>query len=779
MPNLYIPVCAFFISMLLLIIFFSKKRIKNEDTKLFTWLVISSFIDSIMMVSIIGIAYIDDTHYVLYLLNKIDFIQYLTWSWLFFMYIYYISITSENVWFKKYTNLFHFTGIVNILLLIVVLILPLYLYSKNGVMYSYGPSINLLYVTCGTYILGAFLITLFNIRNIRSKKYLPVIALLLLGGIALIIRYFNPGLLVIPFLMTYINLIMYFTIENPDIKMIEQLNIAKDQAEKANHAKTDFLSSMSHEIRTPLNAINGFSQCIETAETLEEAKENAKDIISASETLLEIVNGILDISKIEAGKLEITNSNYNAKELFETTAKLIMPRIQEKGLDFRIHIASDLPETLYGDHTNLRKAVTNILTNASKYTEKGFVDYTVNCVKNGDICRLIISVEDSGRGIKKENIDKLFTKFQRLDEDKNTTIEGTGLGLAITKQILMLMGGNIVVQSVYGSGSKFTIVLDQKIKEIPVIVTNVYNSQASNTMIDLSDRTILIVDDNKLNLKVGTKIMQSIYTTNIETVESGFECLEKIKSKHYDLILMDDMMPKMSGVETLQELKKIQGFNTPVVALTANAIAGMREKYLQDGFQEYLPKPIEKEELKRVINVIFKDKKKETYLSQELPKKVEFEELPEEFYAIGNQKDMQEMITPKVEEKQQDPIAYLKQNNIDVEAGISLLGDIQIYEDTLQEFYHSLDSRIEKLNMFIQNGDMPNYAIEIHALKSDSKYLGFTELANISLQNELKSKENDIAFVKQNYLFFIHEISRLKSILKEYVERFIEDGEVI
>ena len=391
---------------------------------------------------------------------------------------------------------------------------------------------------------------------------------------------------------------MYFTIENPDVKMLQEVEFAREQAEKANHAKTDFLSSMSHEIRTPLNAIVGFSQALLEEEIPNSAKEEVEDIISASNTLLELVNSILDISKIEANKIEIIEKEYSFKEVYNELIALTKARLGEKNLEFSCSYDESIPPVLYGDHVRIKQIILNLLTNSVKYTKQGFIDFKVSSFKQNGICRLIISVEDSGIGIKQENIDKLFTKFERFDE-KNTTIEGTGLGLAITKKLIDLMSGKIIVQSLYKKGSKFTVILDQKIidKKSLEPVINKEEPKSAN----LTEKRILIVDDNSLNLKVAARLLAT-YKMQVDTCLSGEECISKIEAQEkYDLIFLDDMMPKLSGVETLKKLKERKDFCIPTIALTANAITGMREKYLSDGFDDYLSKPIEKEELNRII----------------------------------------------------------------------------------------------------------------------------------------------------------------------------------
>lgn len=605
MAGILLPICATFFSLLLTIIYFSKKRIDLVENKIYSLMILVVLIDSalVSLVQGIGLNGINSVSNIfISLINKIDFMLLVVYSNCLLFYIILITYPKMKSKFKFLLTTF---SVIDIIIFIVIALGQVIVISKGHNNSVEGSSLMTTLIVCGIYIFSSIVISIINIKKI-DKRHIPVFASI---GIALfLIPMFriNPYLIVVSITLTFINYIMFFTIENPDVKMVKELEIAKDAAVKANKAKSEFLSSMSHELRTPFNAIVCFSELLETKEGLDkESKDFAKDIVNASHNLLELVNGVLDISKIEAGKMEVINKEYNAKELFNSLSTMVIPRIGDKKIEFKTRLAEDLPCVLNGDTGKIKQIILNLLTNAVKYTDSGCIDYDIDCLNDfkNNRTKLIVSVRDTGRGIKEEDINRLFEKFERIDEDRNTTIEGTGLGLAITQSLADLMGGKIKVTSRYGYGSTFTFVFEQDVVSFNEVEEK-KEEEIIDEKVDFSNKSILVVDDSKLNLKVAENVLKE-YNVNIFTCISAKECLDYLSIGKYDIILMDIMMPVMNGVEALKEIKKL-GVETPVIALTADAIDGQEDKYLKEGFDGYLSKPIDKNELKKILNKYLK-----------------------------------------------------------------------------------------------------------------------------------------------------------------------------
>lgn len=599
-------ICSFIFVLMFIIFYFSKERLNTLDTKMYSCILLTNIIG--IMIDVFGyfiFKIYGSESFISIMVSKFYLVYYFLWAYFFLLYIFVISFRekSEYLLQKKFTKTIII--LTSLFICLIILIMPIQITYEDNVAYSSGLSANMVYGLCFIMVGIMLYCLLRNLKKISTKEYIPLLTFMVLSTFCMIIQKTYPEITLMLMCHSIVTSLMYFTIENPDVKMVKELEVAKNEAEKANHAKSEFLSSMSHELRTPLNAIVCFSELLESKEGLDsESKDFARDIVSASHNLLDLVNGVLDISKIEAGKMELINKEYNSFELFNSLSTMVIPRIGNKPIDFKTVIASDIPPVLKGDTGKLKQIILNLLTNAVKYTDKGFIKYRVECINDykNNQTKLIITVTDTGRGIKKEDIDRLFKKFERLEEDRNTSIEGTGLGLAITESLAELMGGKITVISDYGKGSTFKFVVVEEIvnKESNLVV----NEQTTLNYETFEGKKVLVVDDSKLNLKVAENVLKN-FKVSTETVTSGLECLSCVKSKKYDIIFMDIMMPNMSGVEVLKKLRE-EKVNIPVIALTADAIEGQEEKYISEGFDGYLSKPIDKTKLKVILNKYLK-----------------------------------------------------------------------------------------------------------------------------------------------------------------------------
>lgn len=538
--------------------------------------------------------------------------------------------------------------------------------------------------------------------------------------------------------------------------MSEESECAKLEAIAANQAKSRFLANMSHEIRTPINSILGMDEMILRENQNKEIQSYAMDIRQSGQALLGIINDILDLSKIESGKIEMSYGTYDFGKLVSNVINMMKLRANNKNLELEIDISPEIPSEMYGDDVRLQQIMINLLTNAIKYTPVGKVTFAIDVKIKGEIAYLHVEVCDTGIGIKKEDMDKLLIAFERLDEKKNRNIEGTGLGLNITAQLLQLMESELKVESVYGEGSKFYFDLKQPILTHEPIGDILMERQVDEEVYQYTssftapEAEILLVDDNEMNRKVFVGLLKQ---TQIKITEAanGLECLELVKDRHFDLIFLDHMMPVMDGIETMEKMRELEEYPckfTPVVMLTANALTDAKEKYLAAGFRSFLSKPINPVYLEKITRDLLP---KQMLQAGGFVSKVSAEEI--------SQEDMQELTSV---------------DGIDWEYAKMHLPEEELLVQSVLDYYNALTfekEKIEDLFEFIDSEEgLKQYRIEVHALKSTSAMIGAMSVASIAKLSEFACRDERIDRVKTLYPILIEEMDKQKEALRGFAE---------
>ena len=597
--GIYFLIEAIVYSMLLMTVYFRKKVFKSKENKVYSILVVVSFFELIVefILDFVGPMYKEIPN-VSYFVARLFSFGVELWITILLCYVLFVCLSIKKK--ERYIPVVRNIAIVLMIIFTTLnFILPLNFKYDGYIAYTYGPSVNIIYLSAFLYSFVGIIALIRNIKNIKDKRFFPILIFLIVGGIASYIQYMNPGLLLATPIHAFITFLMYFTIENPDVKMIEEYHKAKEISDNANEDKTMFLYNMTNDIRLITKDINyNTDAAINEMSNKKVDKDLVNDYLRAikenTARFTTMTNEILDVDSIDSASIKVYDDKYNIKLLLKKIVTLYSDECSKKGLTFRSDIASDLPEYLYGDNLGLKNVLISILDNSIKYTKEGYIELNVNTIIKNNIARLIITIEDSGVGISPDEMDSIF--YKRKEE-----IDGSNMksNLFTARKLITLMGGTIIPSSNYGNGTTMKIVLDQKIVEEANEKYNKYESF-------YDEKKILLVDDNISTEKIISKLIRD---TNIKLdyVSLGKEALDKIRGKEkYDLILLDEVMDPLDGVTVMKKFKDIRNFKTNVILLTRNNEYEYNEEYLKYGFSGYLLKPISKDKLFEIIDKYLK-----------------------------------------------------------------------------------------------------------------------------------------------------------------------------
>ena len=597
--GIYFLIEAIVYSMLLMTVYFRKKVFKSKENKVYSILVVVSFFELIveLILDFVGPMYKEIPN-VSYFVARLFSFGVELWITILLCYVLFVCLSIKKK--ERYIPVVRNIAVVLMIVFTTLnFILPLNFKYDGYIAYTYGPSVNIIYLSAFLYSFIGIIALIRNIKNIKDKRFFPILIFLIVGGSASYIQYRNPGLLLATPIHAFITFLMYFTIENPDVKMIEEYHKAKEISDNANEDKTMFLYNMTNDIRLITKDINyNTDAAINEMSNKKVDKDLVNDYLRAikenTARFTTMTNEILDVDSIDSASIKVYDDKYNIKLLLKKIVTLYSDECSKKGLTFRSDIASDLPEYLYGDNLGLKNVLTSILDNSIKYTKEGYIELNVNTIIKNNIARLIITIEDSGVGISPDEMDSIF--YKRKEE-----IDGSNMksNLFTARKLITLMGGTIIPSSNYGNGTTMKIVLDQKIVEEANEKYNKYESF-------YDEKKILLVDDNISTEKIISKLLRD---TNIKLdyVSLGKEALDKIRGKEkYDLILLDEVMDPLDGVTVMKKFKDIRNFKTNVILLTRNNEYEYNEEYLKYGFSGYLLKPISKDKLFEIIDKYLK-----------------------------------------------------------------------------------------------------------------------------------------------------------------------------
>lgn len=593
MNNLYFPICAVFINILILVVFYSKKRFKGDETRAYSYLIITAFLESSLACILVILMNLYGKPSYIYNLHRIDYILMLFWTWALFNYVSIVSINNNK---KLRDKLNKITLIFNVVISISFFFLKVNVINENGIIDTNGEAMNVLFFVLTLYVVLIIILvlkTLFkNIKSSDNKKFIPLLFLAILGALSLLIRSIAPEVLLISLVAAFADLIMFFTIENPDVKMIYELNKNKRLLESMSEEKSNFLFSMSQETKKPIDNILEVKNMLEKEKDINTIQTGLKVIENNARELKNTINNVLDVSTISSSKLIVSSETYNMNTLLNTCIKTIEPKLNT-GVALRYDISKNIPNELYGDPIKLKQVIMSILVNAAKYTKDGYIEVSANEIVKYDVARIIIIVEDSGCGISVEKLNELLRYNSNLENTDLLKLDSLDIDLKLAFKIIKKLGGYINIKSEEKIGSTVTIVIDQKIKVNKDTYYSKYIFNKKKVMV-VSDNIQLLRTLNSLSNKYDIDLLATMY---------GNDCIQRVKDgESFDLIILEDDMKPLSAFAVLGKLQEIKkDLKTPIVVMLKKDKETIGKHYIEDGFNNYLLEENLDDEFDRII----------------------------------------------------------------------------------------------------------------------------------------------------------------------------------